>query len=970
VVLASLTLALGAFALQALVVRPYLWPAGAGITVSGDLVLTRLAEVPLVPRIRPPDLRSLDPITITRVNPASEAARLGAAVGTRVSDRLTVDSALRMWRDAYVAGPTARVEVIDQAAQRPLSWEPQPVWRVDSQTRDGWLRQHVTALLQTAGFLAGAILLLVLGSRGTTATLMTLSMIFTAIANGGSLFGAEFTIPVAAVPLLVFGWIATALSFPLIGLAVLHFPTRAAILDRHRWIPMALCALPAPVFIVSMTAAAFLLGFDAALAPLAWFSSHPWLFDASFALGLAANVLIVVEGIHRYRTSVDPGERRRIQIVVYTGVPSVFAYAIKAGVPLATSIAGRPMELPWVAEAILQSIVLLPAFALPYAVAVKHVFSPRTVLRRSLQYALARRTLSVLVLLPIAALIISLITQRDRPLGEIIVGQPLFSIVSVALIALGLRYRDQAQRALDRKFFRAEYDAREILVALANRVPLENDPTNLVALVIRSIDEALHPESIAVLAGEDARLEVLSSVRTTVEPLPRESGLATLLRWSDEPLEVFLDDERSPAARLPAADRAWLAASQASLLVPIFAGTSDPLPAGQGASGGATGTRALIGVIGLGQKRSEEPYTAEDRKLLSGIAAQMSVALDLSRLRRRASSATAAPLTPTLTPTMAVSTPPLGIPALAMCPACRRCYEYTSVLAPDGAARCPDDRSVLQPVIGMPVTVDGKYRVDAVVGRGGMGAVFRARDLRLERDVAVKVVRADLVNDADSRSRFQREAQIVARLQHPAIVTVFDYGRLPDGAAFLVMEFVRGEDLRHLLRREKTLAVNRAIDLVTGIALGVDAAHRAGVLHRDLKPENILLPEGGGSPKVLDFGIAKITDASSTAMATHGATVVGTPAYMAPEQLRGEAVDARADVYSLAVLTYEALTGRLPFGTGSFVDVAVKQAEGWDRIVFDGMPSAIASTLRRALSLTRDGRPATAAAFADELKLP
>jgi predicted Ser/Thr protein kinase len=453
-----------------------------------------------------------------------------------------------------------------------------------------------------------------------------------------------------------------------------------------------------------------------------------------------------------------------------------------------------------------------------------------------------------------------------------------------------------------------------------------------------------------------------------VDPLPRESGLATLLRWSEEPLEVFLDDQRSPAARLPAADRAWLAASRASLLVPIFAGTAAPLPRGQTAVDGANGTRALIGVIVLGQKRSEERYTLEDRKLLSGIAAQMSVALDLSRLRRRASSGAGSRQTPTLTPTMVV-TAAGSAPALAMCPTCRRCYEFTSMVGGDGAARCPNDGSVLQPVFGMPVTVDGKYRVDAVVGRGGMGAVFRARDLRLERDVAVKVVRADLVNDADSRTRFQREAQIVARLQHPAIVTVFDYGSLPDGAAFLVMEFVRGEDLRHLLRREKALAPKRAVDLVTGVALGVDAAHRAGVLHRDLKPENILLPEGGGSPKVLDFGIAKITDTSTTTMATHGATVVGTPAYMAPEQLRGEPLDARADVYSLAVVTYEALTGGLPLGGGSFVDVALKQAEGSHPMVFDGIPSSIANALRRALSLARDGRPATAAAFADELKL-
>jgi len=454
---------------------------------------------------------------------------------------------------------------------------------------------------------------------------MTLALIV--IANGRPLFGAEFTVPVIGDLLLLFGWLVTPFAFPIIGLAVLYFPSKAPLLDRYPWVRGALVALPAPMFVISLAAAAFLLGLDAALAPLAWLAAHGWLFDASFAVALAANVVIVVEGIYRYRTSLDANERRRIQIVVYTGVPAVFAYAIKTGVPLVSSILGAPFEWPLAVEALLQVIVLLPAFALPYAVAVKHVFSPRTVLRRGLQYALARRTLSVLLVLPIAALVISLVSERDRPIGDILVGQPLFYAMSLGLIALGFRYRDEAQRALDRHFFRAEYDAREILVALANRVPYEHDPARLVALVMTQIDNALQPESIAVLAGEDARLDVVARMRTDVEPLIRDGGLATLLRWSEEPLEVFLDDERSPAARLPALDRAWLAAGGVSLLVPIFAGS------GEG--------RALVGLLALGRKRSEEPYTPEDRKLLSGIAAQMSVALDLSRLRKQASRHTA-----------------------------------------------------------------------------------------------------------------------------------------------------------------------------------------------------------------------------------------------------------------------------------------------------------------------------------------
>ena len=340
-------------------------------------------------------------------------------------------------------------------------------------------------------------------------------------------------------------------------------------------------------------------------------------------------------------------------------------------------------------------------------------------------------------------------------------GRPLFYIFFLVMLGLGLKYRDAAQRWLDQRFFRAEYDAREILVSLAGRVPYESDPRDLIAMVVTQVDSALHPECMAVLTTDSphntnpqGRFEAVSELRVTTPGLAGDSGVLTLLRWSDKPLEIFLDDEQSPVARVPASDRAWLASMRAALLVPIFAGGSDPRP--------------FIGVIALGHKRSEEPYTAEDRELLRGIAVQMGVALDLSRLRKQAAtlSSGGAPALQDSTPTVVVS---------------------------GSGAQAP---------IGVGALVDGKYRVDAVIGQGGMGAVFRAWDVRLERAVAIKVVRGELIADPDSRARFRRESQIVARLQHPSIVTVYDYGTLADGAAFLVMEFVPGEDLRQLLRRE------------------------------------------------------------------------------------------------------------------------------------------------------------------------
>jgi len=317
---------------------------------------------------------------------------------------------------------------------------------------------------------------------------------------------------------------------------------------------------------------------------------------------------------------------------------------------------------------------------------------------------------------------------------------------------------------------------------------------------------------------------------------------------------------------------------------------------------------------------------------------------------------------------MATSVTPGDVSELpvAECPTCRVCYDSDTHV-------CPTDRSELR-VGAVPRTVDAKYRVDRLLGTGGMGAVYLAHDMRLDRDVAIKVVRGDLLASADARARFRREAQLVARLQHPGIVSVFDYGTLPGGGAFLVMEFVRGRDLRSLVK-EGAQPASVVTPLLAGIAEPVEAAHRMGVLHRDLKPENILLPEQATVvAKVLDFGIAKaIVDASSqTAGAaltnfTTAGQPIGTPAYMASEQLSGSATSERTDVYALGVIGYELLTGELPFGRGSFVDIAMRQRQGVELSRPD-LPEPLRQTVLAALSPDPAGRPATARAFADALR--
>lgn len=947
---------------QVAVVRPAAFPAGAGLTLRGGALAGALAD-PLALRLaRPPDIAELEPLEVAEVAAFGPAELAGVQPGERVlrivdgSGSVVEPAAssgdraetLAQWRRSWWLDVRSPFTITLERDGRPVEIALAPRWFPDvpEASRGQWLEHHLGNIVQMVTLLGAAVALVALRGRGRIAALMTLTVLVN-VGVGGALVGGEAWVPtLLREPLVLYGWLLMPLGFPAVGWTVLNFPSPSAWVKRWPWLPWALVGLAAPLLTANVLAAFYLLGADAAAPLLQWIAERPRLWSSSFVVALAANAAIVVEGVGRYRRNPDANERRRIQMVVYTGVPAALAWAISEGVPLAGALlTGATVHLPWGVTAVLTTAMLLPAIGLPYSVAVKHVFAPRTVLRRSLQYALAHRTLTVLAVLPAVPLILSLVRERDMSLTAIVTGRPVFYAVGIALLVAARRYRERAERWLDRRFFRAEYDAREILMSLAGRMPFESDPGELVALVIHHVDNALLPESVAVLAEvEPGRFQTVGARPPLTSPLPESGGLLTLLRWSRAPFEVFLDDERSSAARLPSEDRAWLAASGANLLVPILTGnTADP---------------TLIGVIALGPKRSDEPYAPEDRALLAAIAAQMAVSLDVSRLRRRASSGDAEPADAGATaPTM------LGAgPALGVCPRCQRCMDLS-------VGRCPDDGAELAPVPGLPPVVDGKYRVDQMVGRGGMGAVFRARDMRLDRDVAIKVVRADLLEAPDARRRFRREAQVVARLQHPGVVAVFDYGTLAGGAAYIVMEFVRGEDLRQRLRRTPVLPPREVVDLIAGVAAGVQAAHDAGVYHRDLKPENVWLPESGAGPKVLDFGVAKMAPvgAQPGGTLTAGATVVGTPAYMAPEQLRALPVDGRADVFSLGVMTFEMLTGTLPFGAGSFVDIGLAQAEG--RLAgADRLPDALRAQVVKALARDPADRPPSPAAFADALR--
>src|SRR5450759_4679446 len=224
--------------------------------------------------------------------------------------------------------------------------------------------------------------------------------------------------------------------------------------------------------------------------------------------------------------------------------------------------------------------------------------------------------------------------------------------------------------------------------------------------------------------------------------------------------------------------------------------------------------------------------------------------------------------------------------------------------------------------MSQPRVLGGRYELDGVVGRGGMAEVYRARDIRLGRVVAVKTLRDDLAGDQTFQERFRREAQSAASLNYPSIVAVYDTGEDLAGPApvpYIVMEYVEGRTLRDLLGGGRRLLPERALKIVGGVLGALGYSHRNGIVHRDIKPANVMLTRTG-DVKVMDFGIARSLSGSQVTI-TGTAQVIGTAQYLSPEQARGERVDARSDLYSTGCLLYELLTGRPPFSGDSPVAI-------------------------------------------------
>ncbi len=286
-----------------------------------------------------------------------------------------------------------------------------------------------------------------------------------------------------------------------------------------------------------------------------------------------------------------------------------------------------------------------------------------------------------------------------------------------------------------------------------------------------------------------------------------------------------------------------------------------------------------------------------------------------------------------------------------------------------------EDPSQQSEPLGVGKVIDGKYRVDVLVGEGGMGVVWKSTQLDLDRAVAIKVVREEFATNEEVVNRTLLEARAAAKLRGEHVVRVLDVGRLPTGAPYIVMEHLEGRDLyTDLAERLLPMPVNVAVDLVLEACEGLAEAHAAGIVHRDLKPENLFIaerPDGSAVVKIPDFGISKDIRPDSPRTMTNPATAIGSPQYMAPEQMRGAAdVDARADIWSLGATLYELLVGAPPFqGTTipAVCSLVLEEDPTPPRNMRPDMPVGLEAVVTRCLKKDRDERYASIGELAHAL---
>src|SRR5215510_7676101 len=647
--------------------------------------------------------------------------------------------------------------------------------------------------------------------------------------------------------------------------------------------------------------------------------THPPLFAAGcyiinswlFPYIIICFVLTLIVIVRNYRHLRDRDSRRRIRWVV-AGV--IIALIPFVGLTFAFNVAGwiRP-ETYWFYYPLSFLTMLCIPGSIGAAVWKEQLFDIRVLVRRGLQYMFARTALRILLALPIALLAISILSNPNRTVAQILTqGSGWLNIVLIGAIAATLRWRRRFQTWLDRRFFREDYQHEQVLVYLIDEVRQRDSLAEISQLVGVRLDSVLHPTSLHIFYRERGDSDFISGGASTSSRPPQQisapqilSVQPTLARLTaDSPAQQRLSQQQalirmlegskairdfpSDFSELPEDERSWLENLSVCLVVPI------------------TGTRdRLVGVLLLGLRMSDEPYSTTDRRLLEGIAAQIGLVYENQHLRERVR------MDADVRRDVLGRLEERGVTLLKECPKCSVCYDGTT-------DRCANDGAELTLTLPIERTLDGKYRLERALGRGGYGVVYEASDLRLQRRVAAKVMMGSSFGDITALRRFEREARAAAKIDHRHITRVHDYGAIGSGGAYLIMELVAGRTWREELKRTGVIASARAAELFRQLLEGLQFAHNMGVVHRDLKPENVMIVEAGGADelKIMDFGLAKVvgSGAEVTESLTEAGAVMGTFGYIAPEVFTGGTVDERADIFAIGIMTVETLVGERPFG--------------------------------------------------------
>jgi len=604
-------------------------------------------------------------------------------------------------------------------------------------------------------------------------------------------------------------------------------------------------------------------------------ASPPWFRSSVLALVKAQFFAWPVLMAWNYRGLEDPNDRRRTRVLVAGLGASLLAIHLEfyLGNGAAGSWQRRLIMAYWLSPFVLLGALVQSAgpLAMGYAILRHRVFDVGVILRQGLQYAVARRLLLGLAPLFGLALVADLTLHSDQTLAQAFVERGwLYAALAAAALFAHAKSRTWLP-ALDRAFFRERYDAQRILRSVLSDVRQTADLGAAASHAVSQIDAALHPEFAAILVrrpDEPAFRVSAASGRVPAPPEIRGDGkLMALVRVLGKPVELSRSDTGWLRRQLPAEDTDGLARARVEWIFPITVGADRP-----------------EGLLVLAPKRSEEPYTQEDQDLVEAIASGLAVVA-----------------------------------------------ERTTAVSPSRAGAAGGEESFATAETAA-FAFGRRYVVRRELGRGGMGTVYEAHDTELERAVAIKVIRPDLLSSAEAAARFKREARAAASFAHPNVVTVHDFSVAGDGRAYLVMELLAGCSLREALRREGRFPPARAQAVLRGVCSAVEAAHERRLLHRDLKPENVFLVRAGDTetPKVLDFGVAKALDTGDRTLShvdTGTGQLVGTLAYMSPEQLQGATPEPAWDVWALTVIAYEMLTGAHPFaGTGVPVHTAVLSA--------------------------------------------